>query len=103
MHVGLPKQSDRESILRVHVERMKLHENTSVEEVCKYLAAETHGFSGADLAALVRSAAVRCLNDANFDNMQGVKLHHFKDARHVDMVKPTSNKELVGRLLHWRP
>mmetsp|Transcript_10663 Transcript_10663/g.19913 ORF Transcript_10663/g.19913 Transcript_10663/m.19913 type:complete len:938 (-) Transcript_10663:1091-3904(-) len=101
--VGLPDQTDRESILRVHVERMKLDENTAIEEVCQYVAAETSGFSGADLAALIRCAAVRCLNDVASDTEKGVELRHFRDARKFDMTQPTSNKELVSRLSRWRP
>lgn len=79
---------------------MKIHQNTSIKEVCSYLAAETSGFSGADLAALIRAAAVRCLNDTTSDVGQGVELRHFRDARKFDMVGPTSNVELVHQ---WRP
>lgn len=103
MYVGLPNQADRESILRVHIKRMKLHENTVIEQVCKYLAAETSGFSGADLAALIRCAAVRCLNDAASDVEKGVELRHFQYAKQFDMTHPTSNQQLVNRLSRWRP
>lgn len=103
VYVGLPDQTDRYSILKVHTKRMKLHESTSTEEVCKYLAAETSGFSGADLAALIRCAAVRCLNDITSDVEKGVELRHFQEARQLDMTHPTSNKELVSRLSRWRP
>ena len=83
---------------------MKLSSSTSVDEVCKQLAGGvTAGFSGADLFALIRSAAVRCLNENVSGDMEGVELRHFLDAKAHDMTEPSSNKELVERLLHWRP
>ena len=70
------------------------------------MANETVGFSGADIAALVRSAAVRCLNEAegtSEEDVAGVELRHFKDARKYEFAEPSSNNALVNRLLQWRP
>ena len=77
--------------------------NTSMDEICKAMAVESSGFSGADLAALVRSAAVRCLNENRSGEVAGVELRHFTDARRYDMTDPSSNTKLVERLLRWKP
>ena len=103
VHVGLPNETERHSILKVHIERMKLHESTSIEEICSTLVPLTIGFSGADIAALTRSAAVQCLNDRTADNALGVQTKHFQAARQMDVTEPSSNKELVSRLQKWRP
>lgn len=103
MHVGLPDESERDSILQVHVKRMKLHSNTSVQEVCQTLVPLTNGFSGADIAALIRSAAVRCLNDERSGDVLGVELRHFLEAKQIDVSKPSSNIALVEKLKKWRP
>ena len=103
MHVGLPDESERDSIFQVHVKRMKLHSNTSVQEVCQTLVPLTNGFSGADIAALVRSAAVRCLNDERPGDVLGVELRHFLKAKQIDVAKPSSNIALVAKLKKWRP
>eukprot|EP00978_Attheya_sp_CCMP212_P002841 scaffold5839_cov49-Attheya_sp.AAC.5 len=107
VHVGLPNAMERESILRVHVGRMKLHsksgtdDDTSllVNQICTALSSECHGFSGADLAALCRAAAVKCLVERN--ESQGVQLRHFQEARRDD-VTSSSSPQLVQRLQQWR-
>ena len=78
---------------------MKLHEKVVTELVCEELAKSCVGFSGADLAALIRIAAVRCLNDGG---QLGVERRHFMDARKRDMTLGSSSTELVERILRWR-
>ena len=78
---------------------MKLHEEVVIEDLCEELARSCVGFSGADLAALIRIAAVRCLNDGGH---RGVQRRHFMEARTRDMTLGSSNTELVERLLNWR-
>jgi SpoVK/Ycf46/Vps4 family AAA+-type ATPase len=101
VHVGLPDQRDRQSILMVHIQRMRLHDNPSWNHhlLCETLSHQTEGFSGADLAALCRSAAVRCLNEYGDNGM--VKAVHFHQALQFDCTAST-NKRLVDRLLHWK-
>ena len=55
--ISMPDKKDRLEILHVHVRGMPLSDDVSVEE----LATITHGFSGADLAALSRESAMRAL------------------------------------------
>ena len=51
--VPLPDEAGRREILKVHAARVRLAPGVSLERV----AARADGFSGADLAGLVRSAA----------------------------------------------
>lgn len=101
VHVGLPAVADRNSILRVHIQRMRLKDTENeLGPLCDMLAKQTDGFSGADLAALCRSAAVRCLRQQGDDGV--VDESHFTEALRDD-VKATSSRELVDRLIEWRP
>ena len=52
--VGVPDQSGRREILAIHTRGMPLEEGVDLNE----LARMTHGFVGADLAALAREAAI---------------------------------------------
>ena len=57
IEIGVPDRDGREEILHVHTRGMPLEDNFDV----KHFAAITHGFVGADLAALAREAAMRAL------------------------------------------
>ena len=107
VYVGMPSQEDRASILRVHMEKMSLSivdGKTPIDMLCSDLAAKTEGFSGADLAALCRAAAVRCLRESDKHGGGGcvVTLEHFLGAVRED-VTPSSSPALVEQLLNWRP
>jgi ATP-dependent 26S proteasome regulatory subunit len=103
VHVGLPTRVERESILRVHMYRMKIRDKgktATLPLLCSNIAEHTGGFSGADLAALCRSAAIRCLLDCGEDGE--IEDRHFLGALKND-VKASSSDGLVQRLLKWRP
>jgi transitional endoplasmic reticulum ATPase len=57
IEIGVPDRDGREEILHVHTRGMPLEEAFDI----KYFAEITHGFVGADLAALAREAAMRTL------------------------------------------
>ena len=57
IEIGVPGRKARLEILSVHTRAMPMTEDVSIEE----LAAMTQGFVGADLAALCREAAMKCL------------------------------------------
>ena len=100
VHVGLPSLSERKSILQLHVEKMRVgerHNVRTINKLCEELSILTEGFSGADIAALCRAAAVRALGEGI-----SVEGHHFKDALKFD-VFPSSDELLVKRLSLWRP
>ena len=57
IEIGVPSEPDRIEILKIHTRGMPLSEDVSLD----VLAQQTHGFVGADLAALAREAAIRAL------------------------------------------
>ena len=105
VHVGLPTVEESEEILRVHVSQMKIAPTADgsnpVDNICKSMAKLCLGFSGADLAAICRAAAVRCIADKE-GGQDGITEHHFQDAYMHD-VKRSSNDALVKKISRWRP
>ncbi len=59
IEIGIPGRKSRTDILSVHLRDMPLTDDVSIES----LASMTQGFVGADLAALCREAAMRCLSN----------------------------------------
>jgi transitional endoplasmic reticulum ATPase len=57
IEIGVPAEPDRVDILKIHTRGMPLADDVSLD----VLAQQTHGFVGADLAALAREAAIRAL------------------------------------------
>jgi transitional endoplasmic reticulum ATPase len=55
--IGVPDQQGRREVLAIHTRGMPLAEDVRVEE----LARSTYGFVGADMAALIREAAIEAL------------------------------------------
>ena len=59
--MGLPKESGRAAILRHHLSPLRLAGNSDREALAHWLATQTRGASGADLAYLCQSAARHCV------------------------------------------
>ncbi len=57
IYIGVPTVSGRKEIFEIHTRGMPLAEDIAVDRI----AGTTHGFVGADLAALAREAAMRAL------------------------------------------
>lgn len=57
--IGIPDVTGRMEILRIHTKNMKLAEDVNLEK----MAQETHGFVGADLAALCTEAALQQIRE----------------------------------------
>ena len=57
IEIGVPTVQGRQEILQIHTRGMPLEENVSLDHIGKI----THGFVGADLAALAREAAMKSL------------------------------------------
>jgi transitional endoplasmic reticulum ATPase len=57
--IGVPDETGRLEVLRIHTKNMKLDEEVDLEKVSK----ETHGYVGADLAALCTEAALQCIRE----------------------------------------
>ncbi|KAL6185952.1 hypothetical protein ACLB2K_042074 [Fragaria x ananassa] len=61
---GVPDEAGRLEVLRIHTKNMKLGEDVELEKIAK----ETHGYVGADLAALCTEAALQCIRE-NMDEI----------------------------------
>ena len=57
--IGVPDETGRMEVMRIHTKNMKLAEDVDLEQVAR----ETHGFVGADLAALCTEAALQCIRE----------------------------------------
>ncbi|KAH1197779.1 Cell division cycle protein 48 [Glycine max] len=57
--IGVPDEVERLEVLRVHTKNMKLLDDVDLERIAK----DTHGYVGADLAALCTEAALQCIRE----------------------------------------
>merc|ERR1711935_334849 len=102
LDIGVPDDNGRLEILRIHTKNMKLGTDVKLEE----LAANTHGFVGADLAQLCTEAALTCIRekmdlidleeetiDAEVLDSMFVTQEHFTAA--MGMCNPSSLRETV--------
>merc|ERR1712072_883608 len=100
--IGVPDENGRLEIFRIHTRNMKLDEDVDPEEIAR----ETHGFVGADIAALCTEAAMQCIRekmdlidieddtiDAEILNAMAVTQDHFKHA--LTQANPSSLRETV--------
>merc|ERR1712084_31449 len=100
--IGVPDENGRLEIFRIHTRNMKLDEDVDPEDVAR----ETHGFVGADMAALCTEAAMQCIRekmdlidiedeqiDAEILDSMAVNQDHFKHALQVS--NPSSLRETV--------
>ena len=85
-----------------------------VDGICRRIAKDTEGFSGADLAGLCRAAAVRCLHEiggvvvSDEDDGQsfatyGVREEHFRQVLDNNEIMCSNSDEVLDRLKRWRP
>jgi transitional endoplasmic reticulum ATPase len=100
--IGVPDENGRLEIFRIHTRNMKLDPEVDPE----YVARETHGFVGADMAALCTEAAMQCIRekmelidvegdsiDAEILDSMSVTNEHFKFA--LGVSNPSSLRETV--------
>ncbi|MEX0920368.1 MAG: CDC48 family AAA ATPase [Candidatus Pacearchaeota archaeon] len=83
--VGAPEEKGREQILGIHTKNMPKDINL------KSLAKKTEGYTGADLEALAREAAMIALRESK--DAKVVKSKHFDEA--MKKVKPSVSKPLL--------
>ncbi|KAI4365607.1 hypothetical protein MLD38_021575 [Melastoma candidum] len=57
--IGVPDEVGRLEVLCIHIRNMKLAEDVDLERIAK----DTHGYVGADLAALCTEAALQCIRE----------------------------------------
>lgn len=101
IEIGIPGRDGRKDILAVHLRSMPLDEDVSTDR----LANLTQGFVGADLAALAREAAMKCLtrNLINLDLDKSipqstlismkVNMNDFMNA--LSEVEPSGMREVI--------
>ena len=98
----MPDENGRLEIFRIHTRNMKLDDDVDPEAIAK----ETHGFVGADMAALCTEAAMQCIRekmdlidieedtiDAEVLASMSVNQEHFKFA--LGTSNPSSLRETV--------
>lgn len=102
LDIGVPDETGRMEILRIHTKNMKLSEDVDLSKVAK----DTHGFVGADLAQLCTEAGLQCIRekmdiidieddkiDAEILNSMAVTNDHFMHA--LGTTNPSSLRETV--------
>merc|ERR1711935_1053954 len=100
--IGVPDENGRLEVFRIHTRNMKLDEDVDPESVAR----ETHGFVGADIAALCTEAAMQCIRekmdlidiedeqiDAEILDSMAVNQEHFRHA--LAQSNPSSLRETV--------
>ncbi|CAM0955817.1 unnamed protein product [Alopecurus aequalis] len=100
--IGVPDEVGRLEVLRIHSKNMKLAEDVELERI----SSGTHGYVGADLAALCTEAALQCIRekmdiidledetiDAEILNSMAVTNDHFKTA--LGTSNPSALRETV--------
>merc|ERR1712138_56695 len=100
--IGVPDEVGRLEVMRIHTKNMKLDEEVDLELVAK----DTHGFVGADLAALCTEAALQCIRekmdvidleddeiDAEILDSMAISNDHFKTA--LAQTNPSALRETV--------
>ncbi len=93
IYVPPPDLNGRLEILKIHTRNMPLAEDVDLYE----LARRTEGYSGADLEALVREAAMRALKESL--DIDKIYMRHFLEA--MEKVKPSITPEIIKIYEEW--
>ncbi len=88
IEIGVPDAAGRREVLAVHTRSASLGDDVDLDD----LAARTHGFVGADLAALVREAAIEALTA----DRHPVELRSDDFERALSAVEPSAMREYVA-------
>ncbi len=93
IYVPPPDYEGRLEILRIHTREMPLSDDVDLSEIARL----TEGYTGADLAALVREAAMLALREDL--EVKEVKMYHFQEA--LRKVKPSVTDEMLNYYKRW--
>ncbi|HWQ17658.1 MAG TPA: CDC48 family AAA ATPase [Sulfolobales archaeon] len=94
IYVPPPDYKSRLEILKVHTRKMPLAEDVDLE----YIARSTEGYTGADIAAMVREAALYALREDL--SASRVYMRHFIHA--MSKIRPTLSDDMVRFYEGWR-
>ena len=101
--IGVPNKKGREEILKIHTRNMPLAKNFSIKKIAEI----THGFVGADLAALTREAAMivlrRLLPKLKLEEetkipkemLEKLKIHQEDFIESLKVVRPSAMREIL--------
>eukprot|EP01113_Clastostelium_recurvatum_P042588 TRINITY_DN690_c0_g1_i7.p1 TRINITY_DN690_c0_g1~~TRINITY_DN690_c0_g1_i7.p1 ORF type:complete len:802 (-),score=263.20 TRINITY_DN690_c0_g1_i7:61-2466(-) len=100
--ITIPDATGRLEVMRIHTKNMKLEEAVDLESI----ANETHGYVGADLAALCTEAAMQCIREkmdvidledetisAEVLESMSVTMDHFRSA--LGISNPSALRETI--------
>ncbi|ABN69820.1 AAA family ATPase, CDC48 subfamily [Staphylothermus marinus F1] len=93
IYVPPPDLNGRIEILKIHTRNMPLADDVDLYEIARL----TEGYSGADLEALVREAAMRALKE-NIE-INKVYMRHFLEA--MNEVRPSITQDIVKLYEEW--
>ncbi len=93
VYVPPPDETARLEILKIHTRKVPLAQDVNLIELAK----KTHGYTGADLEALVREAALIALREDLTNTL--VRMRHFEQA--LTKVKPSVNDAMVRYYEEW--
>ncbi|MEM4343247.1 MAG: CDC48 family AAA ATPase, partial [Candidatus Caldarchaeum sp.] len=102
IRIGVPDRNGRKEILLIHTRRMPLSDDINLDE----LAEITHGFVGADIAALTREAAMNALRRylpqidlekevIPADVLEKIKVTREDFANALKTIQPSALREVV--------
>ena len=109
--IGMPNRIGRKEILEIHIKNMPLDKDVDLEE----LADLTIGYSGADISALAKEAAMRALRPVIPEIKENggklskkvlngliIKKEHFLDA--VRIIEPSAMREVAVEIpkVNWK-
>jgi len=114
IEIGVPTMEGRLEILQIHTRGMPIDgSDKDRERILMALAAQSHGFVGADLSSLAREAAMRALRrylpEIDFDQPIPISLlermkvteHDFREA--LKQIEPSSLRDVTVEVptTHW--
>ncbi|MGC8571800.1 MAG: CDC48 family AAA ATPase [Candidatus Micrarchaeia archaeon] len=109
IEIGVPDRNARKEILQIHTRNMPLADDVNLDEIADL----THGYTGADLAALVREAAITELRkiipkidlDKKIPNEILISLNVTKDdfMKALGSIQPSALREVFVERpnVHW--
>ena len=93
IYIPPPDYKARIEILRIHTRNMPLTDDVNLEEIAKL----TEGYSGSDLEAVCREAAMSALREDI--NAKRVSKRHFEYA--LNKIKPSITNEMIQYYKKW--
>lgn len=99
--IGMPNREARKEIIQIHTRNMPLHKDVNIDDISD----ATIGYTGADVSALAKEAAMRALREVMPDLKKNegklskevlekleIRKEHFEDA--LSLVEPSAMREV---------